>query len=100
MNISLEFVLYGLAGVAFVGVIYAFKRDAKIQAKKDEQFRLLKAGVPASTSYAASLAEVSDALNQIEDDESFKRKDPYGNHLSMSGEPHGYYGRHRAGPPN
>ncbi len=98
MPIQLDYILYGLAAAAVVGVIFAFKRDALIRSRNVSKIAQLKAGLPASASYQASLAEVDETIEKIDNSFLLQDKSPYGNHMSISGDPHAYWGRNRAGP--
>ncbi|HIE0523708.1 TPA: hypothetical protein ACXJLS_000295 [Stenotrophomonas maltophilia] len=98
MSIQLDHLLYGLAAAAVAGVIFAFKRDALIRSRNTSKIGHLKAGLPASPSHLASLDEVDDTVKRIDNSFLLQDKDPYGNHLSISGDPHGYWGRNRVGP--
>lgn len=98
MPIQLDHILYGLAAAAVVGVIFAFKRDSLIRRRNVSKIAHLKAGLPASESYQASLAEVDETIEKIDNSFLLQDKDPYGNHMSISGDPHAYWGRNRVGP--
>ncbi|MEW2849240.1 hypothetical protein [Stenotrophomonas maltophilia] len=98
MTIQLDYLLYGLAAAAVSGVIFAFKRDTLIRSRNASKIEHLKAGLPASPSHRASLDEVDDTVKKIDNSFLLQDEDPYGNHLSTSGEPHGYWGRNRVGP--
>lgn len=98
MPIQLDHLLYGLAVAAVSGVIFAFKRDALIRSRNASKIGHLKGGLPASPSHLASLDEVDDTVKEIDNSFLLQDEDPYGNHLSINGEPHGYWGRNRVGP--
>lgn len=98
MVTNFNYIMYGIAAAAVVGVIFAFKRDSLIRSRRLSNLAQLKSALPASASYQASLAEVDDTIAKIDNDFLLEDKNPYGNHLSIGGEPHGYYGRNRAGP--
>lgn len=98
MPIQLDHILYGLAAAAVVGVIFAFKRDSLIRRRNVSKIAQIKAGLPASASYQASLAEVDDTIKKIDNSFLLQDEDRYGNHLSVRGEPHAYWGRDYAGP--
>jgi hypothetical protein len=49
-------------------------------------------------SLGASLDEVGDTVKKIDNSFLLQDEDPYGNHLSTSGAPHGYWGANSVGP--
>lgn len=94
---NLEYILYGVAAAAAVGVIFAFKRDALIRRRRMGQIAALNSAIPAATSYHNAANEVDSTFAGIINDDgspSFLDKYASASYMSSGGEPNGLAGGH------
>lgn len=100
MTANLEYILYGLAVAAVVGVIFAFKRDALVRKHRMKLLSPLLGGDNEAALYLASLSGGGNSAQVNGDDYEhlFRNRDRNGCHISPDGEP--YYGSADAPPPS